>query len=122
MGIRFTCCLQTRCWTPTRSGCWRNSALWRRRGSGSARVVFGGHQCARRDPAGTRLAAGAETARSGTLRRVILLRRDGREMALQIDTVEQIRWIGASELWAAGTREAVSPHISGSTADLLMLL
>jgi hypothetical protein len=36
--------------------------------------------------------------------------------------VEQIRWIGASELRAAGQREAASPYITGSTADLLMLL
>ena len=68
------------------------------------------------------IAAGAETFRSGAQRRVILLRKDGREMALEIDSVEQIRWIGASELWAAGKREAASPHITGSTADLLMLL
>ena len=65
---------------------------------------------------------GIETARDGTLRRVLLLRKDGREMALEIDSVEQIRWIGEAELRAGGKPEASSQHITGSTADLLMLL
>ena len=68
------------------------------------------------------IAAGAETLRNGAPRRVILLRKGGREMALEIDTVEQIRWIAAAELPRAWNREVASPHITGSTADLLMLL
>ena len=68
------------------------------------------------------IAAGVNTVRNGAPRRLLLLRKDGREMALEIDSVEQIRWIGAMELSAAGQMEAVSPHITGSTADLLMLL
>jgi purine-binding chemotaxis protein CheW len=54
--------------------------------------------------------------------RVILLRKDGREMGLQIDSVEQIRWIGAGDLEAGGSGEAGRPqHIKGWTKDLLML-
>jgi len=68
------------------------------------------------------IAAGTETMRSGAGRRVILLRKDGREMALEIDSVEQIRWIGVAELEAAERREASSSPITGSTTDLLMLL
>jgi chemotaxis signal transduction protein len=55
--------------------------------------------------------------------RVILLRKAGREMGLQIDSVEHIRWIGRGELQAAGNGNAGwSPHMKGSTKDLLMLL
>lgn len=66
--------------------------------------------------------AAAETARNGALQRVILLRKDGREMGLQIDSVEQIRWILSSELESAGQGEAVSGHVRASTKDMLMLL
>ena len=47
-----------------------------------------------------RLLGMAETATlaAGTIRRVILLRKDGRELGLQIDSVEQIRWIGSAGL------------------------
>jgi len=66
---------------------------------------------------------GIETVQNGDLARVILLRKDGREMGLQIDVVEQIRWIGAWDLLSAGNGEAgLSHHIKGSTKDLLMLL
>ena len=55
--------------------------------------------------------------------RVILLRKAGREMGLQIDRVEHIRWIAAGELQAPeGEGAERSRHIKGSTADLLMLL
>jgi chemotaxis signal transduction protein len=75
---------------------------------------------------------GMETAEDGPAR-VILLRKDGRELGLQIDSVEQIRWIGAGELGTgelgAGEFEQSgngsvggSRHIRGSTKDLLMLL
>jgi chemotaxis signal transduction protein len=69
---------------------------------------------------------GLETAGKRANSRVVLLRRGGRELGLQIDSVEQIRWIGSGD--AAGTRSGgtfpsqVSVHIKGSTKDLLMLL
>jgi chemotaxis signal transduction protein len=68
------------------------------------------------------IAEGTETVRNGAPRRVILLRKDGREVGLQIDSVEQIRWIVSSELQSAGNGEAVSGHVKASTKDLLMLL
>jgi chemotaxis signal transduction protein len=74
---------------------------------------------------------GIEAAEDGPAR-VILLRKDGRELGLQIDTVEHIRWIGTEELGTgelgarecqgSGNRHAGSPRIRGSTKDLLMLL
>jgi len=67
------------------------------------------------------ITAGIDAVRNGA-RRVLLLRKGGREMALEIDSVEQIRWVSASELSAGGKREAASLHVTGSTADLLMLL
>jgi purine-binding chemotaxis protein CheW len=69
-----------------------------------------------------RIAASGAAVRSGAPQRVILLRKDGREMGLQIDTVEQIRWIAAAELEIAGNDRAVSIHVRASTKDLLMLL
>jgi chemotaxis signal transduction protein len=59
-----------------------------------------------------------EAAPDGGLRRVILLRKDGWEMGLEIDSVEQIRWIEPGERQQSGN----SPHLKGSTKDLLMLL
>jgi purine-binding chemotaxis protein CheW len=68
-------------------------------------------------------ALGRETAGSVPLARVILLRRHGRELGLQIDSVEQIRWIGPGEMERAGNGSVgSSPFIKGSTQDLLMLL
>jgi len=68
-------------------------------------------------------AAGMEMAGRGPLARVILLRQHGRELGLQIDSVEQIRWIGPGELERAGAGAmASSPYIKGTTQDLLMLL
>ena len=67
--------------------------------------------------------AGAETFRSGAPARVILLRKEGRELGLQIDSVEQIRWIASGELQSGANSCAErSRHIKGSTRDLLMLL
>jgi chemotaxis signal transduction protein len=70
---------------------------------------------------------GMDTAGDGPAR-VILLRKDGRELGLQIDSVEHIRWVSAEE-FAAGEFEDIgngsgagSRHIRGSTKDLLMLL
>jgi purine-binding chemotaxis protein CheW len=71
---------------------------------------------------------GLEAAPSGDLARVILLCKDSREMGLQIDSVEQIRWIGSAELRsvrhddAARSQHITSQYIKGSTKDLLMLL
>jgi purine-binding chemotaxis protein CheW len=57
------------------------------------------------------------------LLRMILLRKDGREMGLQIDSVEHVRLIGAGDLQAAGNETAGwSQNIKGSTKDRLMLL
>jgi chemotaxis signal transduction protein len=64
---------------------------------------------------------GMEAAEHGHAR-VILLRQDGRELGLRIDSVQHIRWIGASEREPAGNGDAgASQHISGSSRDLLLL-
>jgi purine-binding chemotaxis protein CheW len=69
---------------------------------------------------------GIETVSGGNDSRVILLRKDGREIGLQIDSVEQIRWIGPGDAQTAGNGGAnsvqISAHIKGPTKDLLMLL
>jgi len=69
---------------------------------------------------------GIEAVGNGNNSRVILLRRDGREMGLQIDSVEQVRWVGSADAQVERNgREVsaqVSAHINGSTKDLLMLL
>lgn len=65
---------------------------------------------------------GMETVEDGPAR-VILLRKDGREMGLQINSMEHIRWIGAGEFEAIGNGSAGgSRYLRGSTKDLLMLL
>jgi purine-binding chemotaxis protein CheW len=66
---------------------------------------------------------GMETIANIDPARVILLRKEGREMGLQIDSVEEIRRIGPADLQSAGSGElGCSAHIKGSTKDLLMLL
>lgn len=71
---------------------------------------------------------GVESAPSGNLTRVILLCMDSREMGLQIDSVDQIRWIGSGELRLGGQDDVArfqhitSQYIKGSTTDLVMLL
>ena len=66
---------------------------------------------------------GMEAAANGQLARVIVLRNAGREMGLLIDSVEEIRRIGPADLQSAGDGDSGrSPHIKGSTKDLLMLL
>ena len=57
---------------------------------------------------------------TGELARVILLRKDGREMGLQIDSVEQVSWIAAGG--GLGQSPHVSSHIKRTTPDRLMLL
>jgi chemotaxis signal transduction protein len=66
----------------------------------------------------------AKTAGNRDTARVILLRKGGREMGLQVDTVEQIRWIASKDLASRHNSAPVtaSAHIKGSTSDLLMLL
>jgi purine-binding chemotaxis protein CheW len=58
------------------------------------------------------------------LERVILLRRDGRELGVQIDSVEQIRWIGSGELQPVRSSTSIrsSTCIKGSTTDRLLLV
>jgi purine-binding chemotaxis protein CheW len=63
-----------------------------------------------------------EPAANTGLGRVILLRKEGREVGLQIDSVEQIRWIGSQDLQPARLGNTSSRHIKGSTKDQLMLL
>jgi chemotaxis signal transduction protein len=65
---------------------------------------------------------GIETAVNSDLRRVVLLHWQGLEMGLEIDSVEQIRWIGAGDLQSAGNGDSASRYIKGSTKDMLMLL
>lgn len=66
---------------------------------------------------------GIEAASYGDPARTILLRRQGREMGLQVDRVEQIRWIDPEEYEAAGNGRAEwSRHIKAMTKDRLMLL
>ena len=62
-----------------------------------------------------------EALRNGALARVILLRKDGREMGLQIDSVQQIRWVASADMQSAIEGEPGS-CIKGSTKDLLRLL
>jgi purine-binding chemotaxis protein CheW len=79
---------------------------------------------------------GIETPAQGDSARTILLRRQGREMGLQVDRVEQIRWIEPEEFAGAGNTDAWNTdawntdawntelfrHIKGMTKDRLMLV
>lgn len=86
----------------------------------------------------TLLGIGAATG-NGNGSRVILLRRDGREMGLRADTVERIGWIRAGDKESAAggetgvpgaesinedaaSRRRLSKYVATSTSDLLMLL
>jgi purine-binding chemotaxis protein CheW len=53
--------------------------------------------------------------------RVILLCKEGRKMGLQIDSVEQIRWIDSRDLQTDGNLGR-SRYIKGPNLDLLLLL
>jgi len=71
--------------------------------------------------------ASGEKPGKGNPARVILLRKEGREVGLQIDSVEQIRWIGSGDMQVREDGNApasphTSAHVKGSTRDLLMLL
>ena len=61
------------------------------------------------------------TVPSSERRRVILLNHVGRQMGLQIDSVEQIRWIGSRDMRLDGN-SGRSRYIQASTNDLMMLL
>jgi purine-binding chemotaxis protein CheW len=62
-----------------------------------------------------------DAAPSGQRPRMILLSQAGRQMGLQIDSVEQIRWIGSRDLRADGN-SGRSRYIQAATHDLMMLL
>jgi purine-binding chemotaxis protein CheW len=68
-----------------------------------------------------RLLLGMDALRAGDRPRVIVLFKEGRQMGLQIDSVEQIRWIGSRDLQSDGN-SGRSRYIQGSTKDLLMLI
>jgi two-component system chemotaxis response regulator CheV len=66
---------------------------------------------------------GMEKLRDGGRARVILLSKQGREIGLQVDSVEQIRWIAPGDVQPVGSAYAGScPYIAGSTKDLLIVL
>jgi chemotaxis signal transduction protein len=64
---------------------------------------------------------GMDAIPTGARPRVILLSKGGRQMGLQIDSVEQLRWIGSRDLHPDGN-SGRSRYIQASTNDLLMLL
>jgi purine-binding chemotaxis protein CheW len=64
---------------------------------------------------------GMDAVPSGERPRMILLSQAGRHMGLQIDSVEQIRWIGSRDLHSDGNSSR-SRYIQAATNDLMMLL
>jgi chemotaxis signal transduction protein len=66
---------------------------------------------------------GLDTILDANPPRMILLRKSGREIGVQIDSIEQIRRIDLEELEPRASDDAsLSRHIEASTKDLLMLL
>ena len=65
---------------------------------------------------------GMKTAGNGGESGVILLRKNGGEMGLQVDTVDQIRWIGSGDVRTASGGAGLSRYIKATTEDLLMIL
>jgi purine-binding chemotaxis protein CheW len=67
---------------------------------------------------------GIDAAETGTRARVILIRLDGREMGLQVDSVEHIRWVAAGDLRSPSDGDAglSARFLKGWTGDTLMLL
>ncbi len=61
--------------------------------------------------------AGADAMPAGEPARVVLLRRNGREIGLQIDSVEPLRWIGPGDVRANGS----SLRHKGSTDPVMLL-
>jgi chemotaxis signal transduction protein len=64
---------------------------------------------------------GMDALSSGDRPRVIVLCKEGRQMGLQIDSVEQIRWTGSRNR-QSDENSGRSRYIQGSTKDLLMLI
>lgn len=65
---------------------------------------------------------GGAAAESGAAARMILLRREDREIVLAVDRVEQVRWISPQDMQASSGGGFVSPYLQGLTKDMLMLL
>jgi purine-binding chemotaxis protein CheW len=67
---------------------------------------------------------GIAAAEKGGVSRVILLRMQGREMGLQVDGVEEIRWVAAGELRSAADSDSdlSASYVKGLTGDTLMVL
>jgi chemotaxis signal transduction protein len=67
---------------------------------------------------------GIEAVENDKFPRVILLRRQGREMGLKVDSVEKIRGVTSGELHSAGDGYTTQPgrYITAFTKDSLMLL
>ena len=67
---------------------------------------------------------GVDAAKKGNLSRVILLRRQEREIGLNVDRVEQIRSISSEDLQSAksGNTDLSARYLKGLTPDGLMLL
>jgi purine-binding chemotaxis protein CheW len=64
---------------------------------------------------------GMDGVPSGDRPRVIVLGKEDRQIGLQIDSVEQIRWIDSRDL-KLDENSGRSRYIKGSTEDLLMLI
>jgi chemotaxis signal transduction protein len=64
---------------------------------------------------------GMDAVPGGDRPRVIVLGKEGRQMGLQIDSVEQIRWVGSRDL-ESDENSGRSRYITGSTKDLVMLI
>jgi purine-binding chemotaxis protein CheW len=67
---------------------------------------------------------GMETAAKSDRARVVLLRKQGRELGLVVDRVEQVRSVGSPELQSAGAPNAglSSRYLKGLTRDAVMLI
>jgi purine-binding chemotaxis protein CheW len=64
---------------------------------------------------------GMDAVPTGGGPRMIVLCKEGRQLGLQMDSVEQIRWIDSRDLQIDGNLGR-SRYITGSTKDLLMLI
>jgi purine-binding chemotaxis protein CheW len=64
---------------------------------------------------------GMDAVPGGERPRLIVLCKEGRQMGLQIDSVDQIRWIGSRDL-RSDENSGRSRYITASTKDLLMLI
>ena len=64
---------------------------------------------------------GMDALPGGGRPRVIVLSKAGRQMGLQVDSVEQVRWIGFRDL-QLDENSGRSRYITGSTKDLIALI